>query len=105
MTKPDSIDKAGRFQFTTRKLLIVVLVSSGLLAASNAFSRFAISANTADRIHEGMTKRQVLDAAGKPHYIGNDGMWDYRVWNGFVLYSDPLHVGFDENGRVDVACF
>jgi len=99
------MDNTGRFQLTTRKLLIVVLVMSALLAASSAMSRFAIRGSTADQIHEGMTKQQVLDVAGKPHYIGNDGVWDYRVWNGFVLYSDPLHVGFDENGRVDITCF
>ena len=105
MTTPASIDNTGRFQFTTRKLLIVVLVISGLFAASNAFLRFAISSSTADQINKGMTRQQVLDVAGKPHYIGNGGVWDYRVWNGFVVHSDPLHVGFDKNGLVDVACF
>ena len=78
-----------------------------LFAAWNVSGRIAISNSTSHRIVEGMTKQEVLNIAERPHYTNtvDDNCWDYRVWNGIVFYSDPMHVCFDENECVDVIAF
>ena len=91
-------------QISIRGLFALVAVVALAMACYSAIAGFAIPNETSNQIIEGLTREQVLQIAGKPHQTdGSD--WYYRVWNGFVPYSDMMLVGFDKNGEVDCVSF
>lgn len=65
---------------------------------------YAIPATTLQRIQHGMTRQEVIEVAGEPYSEHNGDMY-YRVWNGYVTYSDSLVVAFDREGRVNWVSF
>ena len=85
-------------------LLIAVGILCVYLALNFAAARFAISSEQSDRISKGMTRDDVLGIAGTPHQKDQHG-WQYRVWNGWLPYSDMLKVEFGENGSVNWVSF
>lgn len=81
----------------------MVAVGATLLAAWSLTGRIAITNSNFNRITNGMTKQEVIAVAGRPHEIDSieDNAWSYTIWNGFVPYSDPRYVFFDQNDLVE----
>ena len=73
----------------------------GLLVAYECSTR--ISKPQVQQLRFGMTRQEVIEILGKPHQLVTndpDGDWYYRC-NFPSLTSDPLYIGFDEDGRVN----
>ena len=97
----------SKFQFSARAVLWFISIIAVWFAAWNLSGKIAISEASSGRIQKGMTRQDVLNTLGRPHYLGivSEGSWSYRVWDTLLPSGDALHVGFDENNRVNWVSF
>lgn len=95
--------QTANFRFSLNRLLIFVIFIAIVCAIPSWVGRMAISQNTLDRLCErepSLTREQVLEIAGPPHYRRGDKEFRYNVWNGFVFFSDMFCIQFDTDGNV-----
>ncbi|QDT53960.1 hypothetical protein Pan44_19870 [Caulifigura coniformis] len=86
--------------------LIALVAISPLIALYYRESCRRVSSDAASLINDGMSQAEVIAVLGEPHWKDREGDWYYSRYEPLFFLrvgfgNDPLHVGFDNNGRVN----